>query len=217
MRKLLLLLFILSSFIVQADSDNYPAQVTFPTATLELKSSDIKQATLDAFYFYGWQPDGETDTSLTGNLRGLGKSKVEVNFSGVDSISIKYLTEHDRSSYKFYRRLLSIKTALMVSLLDCKKANLNQKDSTASPDLTVRRNLVYAFYKYNWIINSITASRVTASLPARGRMEADISEDGSVRIRRRDELEDEYTNEARDGYVRRVRSVFNNQQRRCKK
>lgn len=217
MRKLLVLLFIFSSFIVKADSDDYPAHVTFSTATLEVKSVDIKQATQDAFESYGWQLDGETDTSLIGDLKGLGKSKIEVNLSGTDTITIKYLTEHDREIYKFYRRLLSVKAKLMLSLLDCKKTSLNQEASTMSPDLVVRRNLVYAFYKYNWIIKSITASRVTASLPARGSMEADISGDGNVRIRHRDELEGEYTDENKDGYVRRIRSVFKNQQRRCAK
>ena len=220
MKKLLVLLCLVGSFAANAGDDDYPDQIVVSTATLEFKIPEIKKAVIEGLDAYGWQTSAETDTSVTGmlpNRRGGFTSTIEVSFADPDSISIKYLTEHDRETYKFYKRLLNIRAKTMIQLTDCRNPGMKKSNSAISSDLAQRRNLMYAFYKYNWIITSITKSKIVGALVSRGRLEADIAESGKVSIRHWDELEEEYTNPAKDGYVRRVRTVLDTQQRRCAK
>lgn len=220
MKKLLVLLFLFASFGVNAAYDDYKDHVIVSAATLQFKAAEIKMAVKEAFENYGWEATSETDTSITGMLpgrRGGFTSTVQVSFSDTNSITIKYLTTHDNKQYKFYKRLLSIRAVMMVKLTDCKNVNMKKSNSEVSSDVALRRNLLYAFYKYNWIIKSITKSKIVGELAARGRLEADISADGTVRVRHWDEIEEEYTDPARDGYVRRIKSVLGTQQSRCAK
>jgi len=220
MKKLLVLLFMVASFGVNAGDDDYPDKLVIPTTTLEFKPVEIKVAVKAAFSAYGWEASDETDTSIRGKLpgkRGGFTSTVQVDFSAPESIVIKYLTEHDRENYKFYKRLLNIRAIAMVKLTDCKNPDMKKSNSEISSELALRRNLMYAFYKYKWNITSITKSKIKASLAARGRMEADISVDGAVSVRHWDEIEEEFTDPANDGYVRRIKSVLDTQQRRCAK
>ena len=220
MKKLLVFLFLFASFGVNAGDDDYSDRVVISTATLEFKTTEIKSAVKKAFDAYGWQTSSETDTSVTGMLpgrRGGFTSTVKVSFPNPDSLEIKYLTDHDRENYKFYKRLLNIRAKTMVQLTDCKNPDMKKSNSAISADLALRRNLMYAFYKYNWIITSVTKSKIIGALATRGRLEADISDNGTVRIRHWDEIEEEYTDPARDGYVRKIESVLATQQRRCAK
>ncbi len=218
MKKIIFILFLAPSYFAFAGSDDYANQIIVSAATLDLKVSEIKVAAKNALKTYRWQVDKESDTSLTANLRGKGEFIVEVNFQSPDSITIKHLNEdYDRENYRYYKWLLNIRSKTMLNLTDCKNREFNRDLANTDQAIALRRNVVYAFYKYNWIIKSISESKVIAALPARGQLEADISPDGSVIFKRRDELENEYTDPLRDGYVKRVRSVFNNQQRRCAK
>jgi len=217
MRKLLLGLFLFASFNLQAAYDEYANNVVISTATLGFSSAQLKKGVEEAFSTYGWSIVGQSETTMKGDLKGGGSSVVEVNFSNPAAIKIQYLTEHDSENYKFYKRLLNIRARMMVYLTDCTNKDMQQTNTTVKSDVALRRNLMYAFYKYNWIIKSISETEITAALAARGRLEAKINESGKVSIRRWDEVEEAWTDPDRDNYVRRVSNVLNQQQMRCSK
>jgi hypothetical protein len=213
MRKLFLFLIVIISTNTYAFGE-YDSQVTFSVAHLGFTTPDIMKAINVAMERYHWQTEEQTENSVVGNLNGSGDAKVKAEISG-DTVTIRFLTQHDMQNYKYFKWLLNIKATMMVYLNDCKNKDLKSA-ATTDPAIVTRRNLVYAFYKYNWRLSELGEHRIVASLPARGRVEADYTASGLDRIRRWDEIEGDYTDPAADGYVRRIKRLFERQQALCK-
>ena len=213
MRKFILMLLFFSAFNADA-FDQYEDNVSYSVTHLGFTNPQLMQAVKFSFSTRGWQAEDETENSVIGNLKGTGQSKVKVEVTG-DTIKVSYLTRHDMASYKFYKRLLNIKSTMMVFLTDCTNKELAGPANSIDKEMLTRRNLMYAFYKYNWRISELSRTRIVATLPAKGRIEVEYDASGLLKIRRWDEIAGEYTNPDRDGYVRRIKTVFKRQQSVC--
>jgi hypothetical protein len=212
MRKLLILVLFAISMTAQAFGE-YDSKVSNSVAHLGFTKSDIMVAIKYAMGAYRWKTENETENSVVGNLKGTGAAKVKAEISG-DTVTISFLTKHDMQNYRYYKWLLNIQATMMVYLTDCKSKDLTST-SSIDPATRVRRNLIFAFYKYHWRISEFTESRIVASLTNRGRIEADYSANGLDKIRRWDDIDEAYTNPDEDGYVRRIKDLFERQQSSC--
>lgn len=212
MRKL----FVLIIFIISVNTyafDEYPSKVSNSVAHLGFSNSDIIQAIKDAMGVYRWRTENVTENSIDGDLKGTGTAKVRAEISG-DTVMIRFLTQHDMQNYKYYKWLLNIQATMMVFLNDCKN-NAIKNTGSADPAMLVRRNLLYAFYKYHWRLSELSDNRIVVSLPNKGRVEADYSANGLERIRRWDDIDEVYTDPDEDGYIRRIKDLFERQQGLC--
>ena len=206
MRKLayFTLLMLLSS---SACALTYPDTVVLPLNYLDITDQQKLKAAEEGMKRYGWQVTKKSDKVLEGDLKGMGQSKVSME-SGDDSIILKYLTKENMTDYKFYRRLLNIRVATYLDLLNCTSDTYRQHPAS-SEMIRNMRAAVFAIAKYQWDISEITESKIVSSRPAKGRLEADIS-NGNVKFRFWDEIRRKYHGDEH-AYVQRANSYYQSQ------
>ena len=146
-----------------------------------------------------------------GDLKARHKSKVAVQI-GEDALTIKYLTKEELEDYKFYRRLLSIRASTYLDMLDCTSGTY-KLNPPKSEHIRQMRAAAFAIAKYQWNITDIGESSIVSTLPGKGRLEAKIT-DGNMRFDRWDEYDEKYVDQD-DGYILRVKDVYNSQIASC--
>ncbi len=206
MRKLayFTLLMLLSS---SAYALTYPDTIVLPLNHLDITDQQMMKASEAGMQKYGWQVTKKSDKVLEGDLQGRGQSKVSMEM-GENSITLKFLTSEDMTNYKFYRRLLSIRADTYKDLLNCTSPTY-QLNPAKSETIRNLRAAVFAIAKYQWHISEITESKIVSSLPAKGRLEADIT-NGNVKFRFWNEISSKYEGDE-SGYVQRVNSIYQSQ------
>lgn len=208
MRRLLyislLMLLPISSFAF-----DYPGEVTLLLNHMDISDQQKMQAAEAGMQKYGWQVTKVSDKLYEGDYRNQFKVTMEAIENG---ILLKYITKVNKKDYKFYRRLLSIRAETYMDMLDCKSPTYRLNPAKTE---TIRnlRAAVYAMAKYHWNISEITETKIISSLPAKGRLEADIV-NGNAKFKFWNELNGKYEGDA-NGYVQRVNSLYQSQLVSC--
>jgi len=192
----------------------YKDPVTTSIATLQLKPADIKAAASAAFPANHWTTGEASDTRVTGSRTGRYTASLRVDFGTADRITVQFLT-NPGTEYHLYKQLLNIRQSVLRTLTDCNNTAMKADFAAVDAGTRARRTLVYALSAYHWNIDSITESRLVASQPARGRVEADLSPDGAITLRRWDEMKEAYTDPSRDGLVGKIEKTMARQQQSC--
>lgn len=212
MRNLIFIMLLSAAVTVHGktgtNDNEYKSYVEFPIATLGLTKMEISQGTEDALKHYGWSAVGKTDTSIKANFRG--RSPLMVDFSDDLKVTIRY-KKKKKTDYKHHARLRKLEKLSLINITDCNSKSATELDA----ETKTRRNVVYALTKSGWKVKKLTPDKLTATSPGNGRVEVTVSSDGSFKMERWDELESEYTNPARDRYLRKIQRVYDRQVVRC--
>ena len=210
MRKPLLVVFVILSFSFLA-ANKYPDTVVFAVNHLDLTQAQKTAGAIAGLQKFGWVVDSKTANPLVGDLKAMHKSRVAVQI-GEDAMTIKYLTKEELENYKFYRRLLSIRAATYMDMLDCTSGTY-KLNPPRTEHVRQMRAAAFAIARYQWNISEIGESKIVSTLPGRGRLEAKII-DGNLRFDRWDEYDEKYVDQD-DDYIQRVQAVYNAQLRSC--
>jgi hypothetical protein len=191
----------------QSSAVNYSDTIILLLNHLDISKEQMVKASEHGMQKYGWIVTKKSDTLLEGDLKGYGQSKVTME-AGDNAITLKYLTKEDMTDYKLYRRLLSIRTDTYLELLNC-TSDTYRLNPAKSDKVRNLRAAVYAIAKFQWNISEISETKIVSSLPAKGRLEADITGE-TVRFRFWDEISGKYK-EGNDNYTPRVNSLYQSQ------
>ena len=185
----------------------YPDTIVLPLNHLDITDQQKMKASEAGMQKYGWQVTKKSDKVLEGDLQGRGQSRVEME-AGENSITLKFLTKEDMTNYKFYRRLLSIRADTYKDLLNC-TSDTYRLNPAKTEVIRNMRAAVFAIAKYQWHISEISESKIVSSLPAKGRLEAEVI-NGDVKFKFWDEINRKYEGDD-NGYVQRVNSIYQSQ------
>jgi len=190
---------------------DYPNTVVLPMNHLDVTDQQKLKAAETGMTRYGWIVTKKSDRLLEGDLRGRGNSRVAMEI-GDNDITLKYVTKEDMTNYKFYRRLLNIRADTYKNLLDCTSDTYRLHPATTEKTRNLRA-AVFAIAKYQWNISEISDTKIVSSLPAKGRLEAQIT-GADVKFGFWGEISGKYEGED-NGYVMRVNSLYQVQLARC--
>lgn len=206
MRKILLMLFLSLSITVSAD-DDYPQGIEIPVTGLNLSNSEIREAAKATLQRFGWTFSDKSDTLITASVSG--RTKMDVDFSSGQNVSFKY--QEGYSEHKYFRRLRLLRKHMTITMSDCTTRGQTELDAATK----VRRNLVYTLAKSNWVVVKTGDNKIVAKSTGNGRIETSVAADGSFKMKRWDEIEEEYTDPDRDRYIRKLLTTYDRQVVRC--
>lgn len=206
MRYLIMFCFLLLPFIIVAD-DDYPLGVEIPVAGLGLNNAEFTQAANATLKRYGWEYASKSDTHIAATVRG--RTPLDVKYVDGKKVTITYREEY--SEHKFYRRLRLLRKHVTIGLSDCRSKGYSALDVATK----ARRNMVNALAQSNWVIDKTDESGMVAKSVGNGRIEIQVSYDGTHTMKRWDEIEEEYTEPGSDRYIQKVNTVLNDLRARC--